>query len=188
MLSEAKSEDNYPWRFRFGFGALLPDASELVDPNSPNGLNISVSLARQYQSWLILQGTFHMDYFANDKQLDFRSYILLLNFTLEGQIHPLSAASKFSPYLTGGLAPTFYLNTRPFIDEEEGLDPFTTRRDYDVNVGYSLKYGLGITVYLSPEMRIWAEWQYTRFGFFTKNDILFYRSILFGLLLDVQWL
>jgi hypothetical protein len=188
LQSSLRAEDQNPWGFRFGLGTLFPDASELVDPNSPNGLNLSASLAYQYQSWWMMQGTLHFDYFSNDKQLDFRSYILLFNFTFESQIHPLSVSSKFSPYLIGGVAPAVYLNTKPYIKEGEELDPFATRRDYDLDAGYTLKYGIGATVYLTGEMRIWAEWQYSRFAFFKNGETLRYRSFLIGLLLDIQWL
>ena len=185
---EMKAEDNGDWKFAFGFGALFPDASELIDPNSPNGLNISASMVRQYQSWLMVQGTMHFDYFSDDKQLNFRSYIILFNFTLEGRIHPLSVSSRFSPYLVGGLAPAVYLNTKPYIEEGQDLDPFSTRRDYDLDVGYTLKYGIGISIYLSDQMHLWAEWQYSRFDFFKGGEPLYYRAFLLGLLLDVQWL
>jgi len=166
----------------------LPDASELIDPNSPNGLNISASLNHQYRSWLIMQGTVHFDYFSNDKQLDFRSYILLFNFTLESQIHPFSVSSKFSPYISGGIAPAIYLNTKPYVNPEEELDPFTNRRDYELDAGYTLKYGLGLSISLTEEMRLWTEWQYSRFSFFKNGEILQYRAFLIGLLLDIQWL
>ena len=188
LQSSLKSENQNPWRFRFGLGTLFPDASELVDPNSPNGLNLSASLAYQYQSWWIMQGTLHFDYFSNDKQLDFRSYILLFNFTFETQIHPFSFSSKFSPYFIGGVAPAVYLNTKPYIKEGEELDPFSTRRDYELDAGYNLKYGIGATVFLTEEMRIWAEWQYSRFAFFKNGETLRYRSFLIGLLLDIQWI
>jgi hypothetical protein len=183
-----KADENSDWKFGFGFGALFPDASELIDPNSPNGLNISASMVHQYQSWLMMQGTINFDYFSNDKQLNFRSYIILFNFTLEGRIHPLSVSSKFSPYLMGGVAPAVYLNTKPYIEEGQDLDPFSTRRNYDLNVGYTLKYGIGISIYLSDQMHLWTEWQYSRFDFFKGSEPLRYRAFLIGMLLDVQWL
>ena len=175
-----KAEESNNWRFRFGLGALLPNASELIDPNSPNGLNLSASLNHQYQSWWIIQGTLHFDYFSNDKQLDFRSYILLFNFTLESQIHPFSVSSKFSPYISGGIAPAIYLNTKPYLSQGEELDPFSNRRDYELDAGYTLKYGLGVNISLTEEMRLWAEWQYSRFSFFKNGEILRYRAFLIG--------
>ena len=188
VLSVSGADETKPWSFRFGVGSLFPDASEIIDPNSPNGLNISASMAYLYRSWLVFQGTVHFDYFSDDKRLDFRTYIIIFNATFESRIHPLKTSSKISPYLIGGVAPALYLNTLPYVAEGEELDPYTTRRDYDLQFGYTLKYGLGTTVYLGENIRLWAEWQYSRFGFFKNRDPIKYRAFLIGLLLDVQWL
>lgn len=188
IFNQAISAENDDWSFRFGLGSLFPDASDIIDPNSPNGLNISASMAYQYRSWLVLQGTAHFDYFSDDKRLDFRTYIIIFNTTLETRIHPFKSSSKFSPYLIGGLAPALYLNTLPYVSEGEELDPYTSQRDYDLEIGYTLKYGIGVTLYLGENIRLWSEWQYSRFGFFKNRDPLRYRAFLIGLLLDVQWL
>jgi hypothetical protein len=188
LLSGGWADDSHPWSFRFGVGSLFPDASEIIDPNSPNGLNISASMAYRYNSWLVLQGTAHFDYFSDDKRLDFRTYIIIFNTAFETRIHPLKTSSKISPYLIGGIAPAVYLNTLPYVPAGEELDPYTTRRDYDLQFGFNLKYGLGTTIYLGEDIRLWAEWQYSRFGFFKNRDPIKYRAFLIGLLLDVQWL
>jgi hypothetical protein len=183
-----RADDTNRWSFRFGVGSLFPDASEIIEPNSPNGLNLSASLAFLYRSWLVFQGTAHFDYFSEDKRLDFRTYIIIFNTTIEARIHPLKTSSKISPYLITGAAPALYLNTLPYVAEGEELDPYTTRRDYDLQFGYTLKYGLGTTVYLGENIRLWGEWQYSRFGFVKNRNPIKYRAFLIGLLLDVQWL
>ena len=188
MIIPAHAVEKDNWSFRFGLGSLFPDASEIIAPNSPNGLNISASMAYLYRPRLVFQGTVHFDYFSDDKRLDFRTYIIIFNTTLEARVHPLKNNAKLSPYLIGGLAPALYLNTLPYVAEGEELDPYTTRRDYDLEIGYTLKYGIGATFYLGESIRLWAEWQYSRFGFFKNRDPLKYRAFLIGLSLDVQWL
>ena len=89
LLSGGWAADTQPWSFRFGVGSLFPDASEIIDPNSPNGLNISASMAYLYRSRLVFQGTTHFDYFSDDKRLDFRTYIIIFNAVIEAKIHPL---------------------------------------------------------------------------------------------------
>ena len=188
LLGTSRADETNLWWFRFGIGSLFPDISEIIDPNSPNGLNISASMAYTYRSWLVFQGTAHFDYFTDDKRLDFRTYIILFNTTFESRIHPLTTSSKISPYLIGGIAPALYLNTLPYVSEGEELDPYTTQRDYDLQFGYTLKYGLGTTLFLGEDIQLWAEWQYSRFGFFKKRDPIKYRAFLIGLLLNVQWI
>ena len=188
VLKAYGADQSNPWSFRFGIGSLFPDASEIIDPNSPNGLNISASMAYHFSNWVAFQGTAHFDYFSDDKRLDFRTYIIIFSTAFESRIHPLKTSSKISPYLIGGLAPSLFLNTLPYVKEGEELDPYTTQRQYDLQFGYTLKYGLGTTVYLGESIRLWAEWQYSYFGFFKNRDPIKYRAFLLGLLLDVQWL
>lgn len=187
FASEGITQQPDLWSFRFGFGPLFPDASEIVGANTPNGLNICAGIAYQYRSRLVLQGTAHFDYFTDDKRLDFRTYVIIFNLTFETRLHALSAKSKLSPYLIGGLAPALYRNTQPYIEKGGQLDPYSTKRVETLNIGYSLKYGMGTTINLSDSMELWIEWHYTRFGFFKRVDPIHYRSLLIGLLLDVDW-
>ena len=44
MVLPLQGETPNPWNFRFGFGVIFPDASEIVGANSPNGMNISAGM------------------------------------------------------------------------------------------------------------------------------------------------
>ena len=180
------SQDSTAWSFQFGFGSLFPDASEIVGANTPNGLNINAGLAYQYRERLVFLGLIHFDYFTDDKRVDFRTYVIIFNATFASRLHLLPAKSRISPYLIGGVAPALYRNTRPYVEGGQ-LDPFTTQRVESLNIGYSLKYGIGTTLNLSDSMEFWFEWQYTRFGFFKKVDPIHYRALMIGLLLDIDW-
>jgi hypothetical protein len=177
-----------PWSFRFGFGTLFPKASAVVGANSPNGLNISAGMAYRYRNYLILQGVIHLDYFTEDRYVDFRSYVLLISTSAEIKIHILNESNWFSPYLIGSVAPTFYRNTRPYIENDNEWDPNSSARISDINGGYTLKYGLGLSILIYRSMRLWTDWQKCRFDFFTRNQPIYFRSITIGLLLDVEWI
>jgi hypothetical protein len=181
-------ETPHSWHFRFGFGAIFPDAAEIVGANSPTGLNISAGMGYQCYSHLQLLGTVHFDYFTDDKRTDFKTYIVVLSTTAEGKIHILPITSKISPYLVGGLAPGLYVNTKPYTEGGQEYDPYTTSRDYELKPGYTLKYGVGSNFIIGGDLRIFAEWVYSRFGFFQSKDPLFYRAFMMGLLLDVDWI
>ncbi len=62
MVLPLQGDTPNPWNFRFGFGVIFPDASEIVGANSPNGMNISAGMGYQYFSHLQLLGTLHFDY------------------------------------------------------------------------------------------------------------------------------
>lgn len=184
----AQQENGHPWNFRFGSGAIFPDASEIIGANSPNGLNISAGLGYPYFSHLQLLGTIHFDYFMNEKRSDFKTYIIILNLTAEAKLHALSISRKISPYVVGGAAPALYVNTKPYVDSDNNFDPYTTSRDYELKPGYTLKYGIGSNFIIGGDLKIFAEWVYSRFGFFSSKLPLNYRSFMIGFLLDIDWI
>jgi opacity protein-like surface antigen len=187
ITGNIKAQDSTAWSFQFGLGPLFPDASEIVGTNTPNGLNITAGLSYNYRARMVFQGTFYFDYFTDDKQIDFRTYVLILNATLAARLHILPAQSRLSPYLIGGVAPALYRNAQPYVEESGQIDPYDTQRIESLNIGYSLKYGVGTTLNLSDSMELWFEWQYTRFGFFKNVNPIHYRALIFGLLLDIDW-
>jgi len=184
----AQLENNPSWNFRFGSGAIFPDASEIMDANSPNGLNISTGLGYPYFSHLQLLGTVHFDYFVNEKRRDFKTYIIILSLAAEAKLHALSISSKISPYIVGGMAPALYVNTKPYVESGDDFDPYSTSRDYELKPGYTLKYGLGSNFIIGGDLKIFAEWVYSRFGFFSSRQPLYYRAFMIGFLLDIDWI
>ena len=188
MALPPPSETFNPWNFRFGFGATFPDASEIVDANTPNGINISAGIGYQYFSHLQLLGTLHFDYFTDDKRTDYKTYIIVFGVNFETKLHLLPIAKKISPYAVGGLAPALYVNTKPYVESGEDFDPYTTSRNYELKPGYTLKYGLGSNFIIGGDLRIYLEWVYTRLGFFSSKKPLYYRALMVGLLLDVDWI
>jgi len=187
IAGNVKAQDSTAWSFQFGLGSLFPDASEIVGANTPNGLNITAGLAYQFRARMVFQGTFYFDYFTDDKQIDFRTYVVILNAAFATRLHILPAQSGLSPYVIGGIAPALYRNARPYVEKSGQIDPYDTQRIESLNIGYSLKYGLGTTLNLSDSMELWFEWQYTRFGFFKNVDPIHYRALMLGLLLYIDW-
>lgn len=187
MVLPLQGDTPNPWNFRFGFGVIFPDASEIVGANSPNGMNISAGMGYQYFSHLQLLGTLHFDYFTDDKRTDFKTYIIVLGANIETKIHLLSMAKKISPYVISGLAPALYVNTKPFVEGGD-YDPYSNSREYELEPAYTIKYGLGSNFIIGGDLRIFTEWVYTRLGFFSSKDPLFYRALMIGLLLDIDWI
>ncbi len=187
-FSPGRTENPENWIFRFAFGPVFPNASQLVGADSPNGLNISAGMSYLLNPRMMLSVVLHFDYFSDDLRTDYRTYIVLLNPTTDIRIHPFPVRSKISPFLSGGLSPGLYLNTSPASVEEGNIDPYSNARDYSLDVGYSLRYGLGSNFNVAKNIYLWIEWQYTRFGFFSNKEPLHYRSLMIGLLMDVEWI
>lgn len=184
----AQLGNNQSWNFRFGSGAIFRDASEIMDANSPNGLNITTGLGYPYFSHLQLLGTVHFDYFMNEKRRDYKTYIIILSLMAEAKLHALSISRKISPYIVGGVAPALYVNTKPYVESDDNFDPYTTDRDYELKPGYTLKYGLGSNFIIGGDLKIFAEWVYSRFGLFGSKQPLYYRAFMIGFLLDIDWI
>jgi opacity protein-like surface antigen len=185
-FSSGKAANPENWSFRFGFGAIFPDASQLVGADSPNGLNISAGMCYLLNSRMMLSVVLHFDYFSDDLRTDYRTYIVLLNPTTEVRVHPLPVQGKISPYVSGGLAPGLYLNSQPVLTEDGTVDPYSNERNYSYDVGYSIRYGLGSNFNVARDIYLWVEWQYSRFGFFSGKAPLHYRALTIGLLMNVD--
>jgi len=188
LLTPILSQENNPWSFRFGFGTLFPDASEIVNADDPYGLNLSAAMVYKYNSRVVIHMDVYFDYFTDEKRTDYRTHVFIVSPTFECHLHPFPWSYRVSPYLIGAVAPALYINSQPYIPEGEPLDPYTTQRDYDIRVGYSLKYGLGTSVKVGDSIYLWVEGQFSRFGFLSSRKPIFYRALMLGILMDVEWL
>lgn len=184
----ASAQDESPWSFRFGWGPVFPDAAQLVGANSPNGINISASMAYRLNSRIYTDFSLHFDYFTDDLRTDYKTYIVLFSPLAEIRLHALPAQSRISPYLIGAAGPSLFVNTKPGRQSDQEIDPYSDSREYEINAGYSLKYGLGSNIALGKDIILWLEWRYNRFGFLSSRDPILYRIFMFGLLLDIEWL
>ncbi|MBN2365805.1 MAG: hypothetical protein JXL67_06535 [Calditrichaeota bacterium] len=188
LSTSTYSQNDAFWSFRFGWGPVFPDADQLVGANSPNGINISAGMSYCFNPRIYADIGLHFDYFTDDQRRDYKTHIIIFSPVAEFRLYALPARSRISPYLIGGFAPSLYVNTSPLEEQNGEFDPYSSSRNYDIQVGYSLKYGLGSNISLGEGFILWFEWRYNRFGFLNNRDPVLYRILMLGILMDVEWI